>query len=899
MNRIKTGMIRIFVLAALMMAIIPELSGFASSSNGVLIADVYDVLPDGTALLPSWGVKSDDLLSGVSVENGLLTVSNEETTEAVKVSTFSIHSDGVARNSGSNLNPLEALIEFNVRKSSYATTYFEQVATNSSALYRISFEDKGVVRVHNCRTTDGKPGANYVSQEGTYRINEFFNVKIETRPNDAKFSVYINDVPIVENASHKTLSVKTTRWLRFGIDAREKDESKIVRFELADFFMRGIQRSGTLDDANAVSAAAELLTYSRLLAANTDKNNVTTNLTLLDGMSISSPVPTGGNPTEDVTIRWESDNIDVINPVTGGVTRPTDGNPDALVTLTATIQKGEEAITKAFPFTVAQITNEAYEVAAAIHVMGSVGKETSKLDLPTSDPAGIHHAQITWQSDSPSVIAADGTVLSTAQETVVTLTATVLVEGFDAIVRSFKVHVIPDASQENILKGCTASTNGLVVYNLPSNAVDADITTHWKSAIKEGSTLTITFKEAKLVEKIILRELSQGVQSFRIDVLHNNNWQPVYTGNRGETGSAIIPCTVIQGTAIRLSIVQASGEVALAEIEAYGNADTEQDAKKDAQSLTLGDTSDVKTDIPLPHTGERGSDISWASSNTAVIKIENDVARVTRPESSSSKKVSVTLTAQITKDGHTETKQFTIQVAPIVVSSPLGGKGGGRTSGRTSGSNSVPIVVPALPVPIESKPAKEPEPILARLPFVDVAKDGWEYPYIQCLYDKGIITGVSETLFEPDRNITREEFVAIVVKALDITEKSTEKSDTQVFADVAVGQWYTPFIAAAYEQGIIRGMTSTTFGVGSNVTRQEMAVIICRAAAYKGINLGAQNMGSAFSDDEAISGWAKDAVATLHAANIIEGIDGAFCPGDTATRAQSAKMVCALLKGTK
>lgn len=892
MNNIKImttrlcAMITVLLFAA---SIAPAVTVFASTLNGVLAADTYDILPDGTAWLPNWGIGgNDDLLTGVSVEGGMLRLSNEDTAEGVKINTWSVHDDGI-RKATPTLRYLEVLIEFNVRKSSYATTYFEQIATNGNPLYRISFEDDGVVRVHNCRTTANTPNGNYTSQAGSYNLGEFFNIKIKTLPDTARFSVYVNDVPIVESATHMSPTVVTTRRFRFGIDERGDDETKIVSFELADFFIRDIQKSAILDDAGAVSAAAELLTYGRLLSSNTGKQNVVTELSLIDGLAVTNPLPVSGSVVEDVEIEWQSSNEDVIDPVTGYVTRPTDGEPDADVTLAATIRKGTEETQKTFDFTVLRIANAAYDVASAISIVGSVGKETSKINLPATDPSGNYDAVITWESDMPDVIAPDGTVMSTREEAIVTLTANVSVEGFPDIVKRFKVHVIPDTGEENILIGCDASTNGLVVYNLPSNAIDGDIATVWKSSIETGSTLTITLDKAARVEKAVLRELSAGVKNFHIYVLSNSIWQPVYVGNRSETGSEIINFNPVNCTGIRLFIAEANGEVSLAEFEAFGSTNIGQEAKSDAEALTLGDTNDVTDDIILPLTGERGSEISWTSSNTAVIKIEGGVAKVTRPQASTSAKIAVTLTAKVTKDGYTETKQFTIRVVPVVITSPPGQ--GGSSTGKTS-PDSTPVTSPALPINTNPIPGNDLNEKQTDLPFADVQSDGWEYPYIQKLYSKKMITGVSDNAFEPSRSITREEFVTIVVKVLNLTSKST----ALLFDDVPAGEWYAPYIAAAYENDIITGNSDTVFGVGSNVTRQEMAAIIYRAARLAGIELNTEDKIISFTDNDEISDWAKEAVDILHSTGIIDGINGAFRPAETATRAQAAKLACALLK---
>lgn len=901
MNSIKRLGRKIGVLLTAVMLMLPScltMPVFASVINGVLVADVYDSVSDGTTLLPDWGVDtSNDGNSGVSVENGVLKLSNEEYTDYIQMNTRTVNNDG-SRPNNPSLTTLNALIEFNVRKDSYATAYFEQRAQNGSPMYRISFEADGVVRVHNCRTPTGGRDGNYASAKNAYEPNRFCNIKIQTCPDTAKFSVYVNDVPIVEGATHTSPSVKNTRFVRFAIDARGEDTSKIVNFEIADFFIRDLTKSTALDDGRAVSAAEELLTYSTLLNENRSKQAILTDLTLPNGLAVLNPLPVNGTVTKDVAIEWESSNPSVIDPATGKVTRPKDEEPDAVVTLTATITKGAaESAQKMFTLTVPRIINPPFEVAAALPIVGSIGKETTHIELPVTDPAGVYEASITWQSDCPEVIAPDGTVVAAQEEKLVTLTATIVVEGYAPLIKEFKIQVIPDIGETNLLLEGSAETNGLVVYNLPANAIDGDVTTFWKSSLESGSTLTITLDETKAVNRLILRELTAGVKSFRIEALVNGMWTPVYNGARSETGAAIISIDTVQAAGLRLVVSEADGEVGLAELEAYGTAELGQEAKKDAAALTLGDISDVTADFALPVTGALDSVITWTSSKPEVIAVEGGVAKVTRPQASTADKITVMLTATVSKDGYSETKQFAVKVTPIVTASPSPqppssnrGSGGGGSGGKG-------VAIPAFPQPPilpEQQPPEENrennQP--SGLPFADVESGSWEYPYIKKLYDKKMISGVSAQAFEPDRSMTKEEFVTIVVNVLGLARAAAETP----FEDVSAEAWYAPYVAAARSNGIVAGNSDTVFGTGSRVTRQEMAAIIHRAAVQSGMSLNGTDNGLPFADAGEISDWAKEAVQVLRAAGIIDGIEGSFLPEATATRAQAAKMVCALLQ---
>ena len=138
----------------------------------------------------------------------------------------------------------------------------------------------------------------------------------------------------------------------------------------------------------------------------------------------------------------------------------------------------------------------------------------------------------------------------------------------------------------------------------------------------------------------------------------------------------------------------------------------------------------------------------------------------------------------------------------------------------------------------------------------------------------------------PNNNITREEFVKLVLCALDLYEEG--KSVT--FDDVTTADWAYSYIASAVEKGIIKGVSETKFGKGLNITREDMAVILNRAIGKESEFKNTDT--SKFNDYNEISAYAKDSVLLLSEMGIINGFgDGSFMPKGTATRAQAAQMI--------
>ena len=112
------------------------------------------------------------------------------------------------------------------------------------------------------------------------------------------------------------------------------------------------------------------------------------------------------------------------------------------------------------------------------------------------------------------------------------------------------------------------------------------------------------------------------------------------------------------------------------------------------------------------------------------------------------------------------------------------------------------------------------------------------------------------------------------------------------FSDVPSGAWYESYIASAVKEEIIQGYGDGTFGVGERITRQDMAVILCRAAGIEPIESEMQQ----FIDEDEISDYARGAVNALYAMGILEGKeDGRFAPLAEASRAEAAKLIALLL----
>lgn len=281
----------------------------------------------------------------------------------------------------------------------------------------------------------------------------------------------------------------------------------------------------------------------------------------------------------------------------------------------------------------------------------------------------------------------------------------------------------------------------------------------------------------------------------------------------------------------------------------------------------------LKTDISIPNVGSNGSSITVTSSDTSVISQTGVITR-----GNTAKSAVLTITAQ--KNSAVQTAQITLTVAAK------------ESGGSQISDGSSPKVSSVYGKGTISKSGIEIEPDNpsddTKSAFADVSKDFWAYDDIKYLVDRKIMSGTGNNNIEPERNVKREEFVKLLLGAMGIKAQRANNS----FADVDVNEWYAPYVFAAKEKNIVSGYENGIFGIGTNISRQDMAVLIYRAA-----NLAEIGEEEKFSDDERITDYAKKAVYTLKNLEIIGGKgNNIFDALAGATRAEAARMLTLAMK---
>ena len=193
----------------------------------------------------------------------------------------------------------------------------------------------------------------------------------------------------------------------------------------------------------------------------------------------------------------------------------------------------------------------------------------------------------------------------------------------------------------------------------------------------------------------------------------------------------------------------------------------------------------------------------------------------------------------------------------------------------------------AVKVTVEFEEGTEPvDPKPQEGKFADVADDFWAAKDIYTLKDAGIIGGKSATEFDPEGDVTRAEFAKMVVGLFGY--KAT--SDAVNFEDCKAEDWFTPYVAAGVEAGVIKGVSDTEFAPNATITREDACTILGRA-----LNKVAQSNELKFTDADKVAEYAAPYVALLSELGYVNGYeDGSFAPTNNITRAEAAKIIAGI-----
>ena len=171
--------------------------------------------------------------------------------------------------------------------------------------------------------------------------------------------------------------------------------------------------------------------------------------------------------------------------------------------------------------------------------------------------------------------------------------------------------------------------------------------------------------------------------------------------------------------------------------------------------------------------------------------------------------------------------------------------------------------------------------------FADLTSGSWYYDGVRYALENGLMTGTAARTFAPDRPVTRAMLVTILWRLA-----GEPYGRVSPFEDVLPGSWYAQAVSWAYDKGIVTGVTATSFQPGAPVTREQLCAILCRYAALTGKNTAASASLDAFTDRAQVSAYAEASVRWALQTGLLTGVgDGRLAPRSGATRAQLAVLL--------
>ena len=173
-------------------------------------------------------------------------------------------------------------------------------------------------------------------------------------------------------------------------------------------------------------------------------------------------------------------------------------------------------------------------------------------------------------------------------------------------------------------------------------------------------------------------------------------------------------------------------------------------------------------------------------------------------------------------------------------------------------------------------------------PFVDIVAPIWYSEPVLYAYQEGLVNGMTPTTYEPMTQMNRAMLVTLLSRMAGVQGTVADAG----FTDVPAGEWYTDAVNWAYSTGIVMGMGDGTFAPTATLTREQMAVILYRYATdYLGKDAVCDGDLTRFPDADKTSDWAVDALSWAVGTGLINGKGDLLAPKDYTNRAEVATIL--------
>lgn len=173
-------------------------------------------------------------------------------------------------------------------------------------------------------------------------------------------------------------------------------------------------------------------------------------------------------------------------------------------------------------------------------------------------------------------------------------------------------------------------------------------------------------------------------------------------------------------------------------------------------------------------------------------------------------------------------------------------------------------------------------------PFTDVPASHWAHDDITYVYENDLMNGTDGSLFSPESTTTRAQVVTVLYRLAG--QPAADWANP--FWDVPASAWFHDAVTWAWENDITGGVSSTHFGAGNAVTREQLATFLYRYAQDQGYDTSARADLSGYSDAGLVSSYATEALSWANATGLITGTTATtLSPKGSATRAQVATIL--------
>ena len=211
------------------------------------------------------------------------------------------------------------------------------------------------------------------------------------------------------------------------------------------------------------------------------------------------------------------------------------------------------------------------------------------------------------------------------------------------------------------------------------------------------------------------------------------------------------------------------------------------------------------------------------------------------------------------------------------------------SSGASSNSSSSGVTSVPKDSPTSTETPKN------KIPFADVNKTNWYYDAVSYVFENGLMKGTTDTDFSPELPLTR----GMLVTVLHRIEGSPHVAENSKFTDVDKEVYYANAVNWAKQNGIVNGITENEFAPDTNITREQIVIILYRYSLMKKYttNTSPNAQIDQYNDFSAVSEYATQAMQYAIESGLIKGdASGNLNPQGLATRAEIATILYRFIK---